>query len=97
ALGWTDEQPAGQVQQPRLTVSFELLPEVVRALHQRNVRRLLEVRLADDARLAVRRAQRMPGGVGVEAEDASAALREVEGRGAAHGAEANDDHIEGLC
>ncbi|MCG3121440.1 MAG: hypothetical protein ALAOOOJD_04532 [bacterium] len=57
AFRWADHQAAGL--QKKLLACFPLQrrPIFVGALHDRHVHRMFEIRLANDARLAVRRAE----------------------------------------
>src|SRR4029450_9817617 len=54
-----DHQTAGLAPQQSTTLLLELSPQLVGALDQRDVARILEVRLADDPGLAVRGPERV--------------------------------------
>ena len=89
----TDHQTAGREQEflPGLLLQFR--PQLIRALHQRNVKGVFKVGLADDAGLSVRRTERMRGREPVQSEHPAAAAGEVICRRAAHGAHSHHDHI----
>jgi hypothetical protein len=81
------------VQQLLVGLRLELAPELVRAPHQRDVGRVLEVREADDARQAVRGAVLVRDVEALETEDALPAAGEMVERGAAHSADPDDDDV----
>ena len=72
---------------------LELAPERVRALDERHVARVLEVRLPDDPRDAVRRASLVGDVEPLDAQHALASAREVVERRAPHPADPDDDHV----
>src|SRR5688572_12241872 len=90
-----DHQPSGRLHQGRSSTFLELPPEVVRAPDQRDVHRMLEVHLADDAAVAVRRAVWMTGVPAFDAKHAHAAGGKMCQRGAAHRAGSGYDDVEG--
>jgi hypothetical protein len=91
-VGRPEHQPARHGQEPRAGTLLEPPPELVRALDDRDVQRLLEVGLADDPSAAVRRAERVRRPVAVEAEHALPARGELERGLAAHRTE--PDHSD---
>src|SRR6266542_1530748 len=70
---------------------LEVMPQLIRAPQQRNVRRMLPVREPDYPRQTMRRAEVVRNIELFEAEHAGAAAREVIDGGASHPADANDD------
>src|SRR4051812_31415619 len=91
------------MKEPASGTSLEIGPELVGALYERHVARVLVVRLADDPGQSMRRAEGMGRREAIESDDAHAALCKVKERGASHRPEAeNDDvgsvtHGEGHC
>src|SRR5262245_30599315 len=73
---------------------LELAPQIVRAPQNGNVHRMLGVRLANDAAVAVRRPECVARCPAVQAEHVEAAKREVIRGGASHGAKSGDDDVE---
>jgi hypothetical protein len=90
----TDHEPAGAEHERGAGLALERGPALICALHQRHVARILEVRLADDAALPVRRAEIVRRVEAVETEHALAARGELGERGAPHRAEPQDDRVE---
>ena len=92
-VGRAQHQAADAVQQRPPGRRPELVPQLVGPPGQRHVVGVLEVRLADDAGLAVRRAE----GVGrpelLDAEHAHAPPGQVGGGGRPHPTQAEDDHV----
>jgi hypothetical protein len=66
---------------------FQLMPEVVSALNERDVIGMFVIGLTDDARIAVRGAVVVGGTETFEPEDALAARGKMIGGGAAHASE----------
>jgi hypothetical protein len=91
--GGDDQQPAGGQQQRLSRIVLELAPEFVGALHQRNVSRVLEVDLANEAGAAMAGALVVRWGEPFEPQDALATPGQVIGSGTAHAAEPDDDHV----
>ena len=87
---------ARHVQQLLAGLGLELAPQLVRAQHERHVARVLEVRLADDPRNAVRGAELVRHVEALETEDALPAPREVVERSAPHAADPDDDDVVAL-
>ena len=71
----------------------ETVMEAVRALNYRDVHRMLEVHLADDPAVAVRRSVVMSRRPSLEAEHGLAAQCKMSGSRATHGAEPGDDYV----
>src|SRR5918992_138371 len=94
AVGRADHQSARLMEERAFRLALQLLPKLVRATDQRHVERVLEVRLADDARATVRRTERVWRRELVDAERADAAAGELVERRAPHGAQADDDDVE---
>ena len=88
-----DHQAAVDGHQRRSAALLELPPELVGAPHQRNVERVLEVGLADDAAIAVRRAEGVSLRELIEAEHTPAAQSELAKRSASHRAEPQDNRV----
>src|ERR1700741_334037 len=91
--GRADHQAAGDLHEGCPADAFELPPQFVRPLNERDVQRMLEVRLTDDATVAVRRTKGMAWSELLEAEDAHSTARQMKERCAPHRAEADDDHV----
>ena len=75
--------------------AFELAPQFVGAEQKRDVGGILEIGLADDARLAVAGALVVRGSELLETEDFQAASGEMIDSGTAHAAEAENDDVVG--
>ena len=86
-------QGAGDVEKLLAGRPLQLTPQLERAAQQRHVGRVLVVRQADDARLAVRRAHLMGDPEPLQAQDPAPAARQVVSRCAAHAADPGDDHV----
>src|SRR4026207_493228 len=56
-VGWPDHQSTAEGHQYLATLFFELPPELVRALYERDIQRMLEVLLANYPAVAVRGAE----------------------------------------
>ena len=74
---------------------FQGCPELIGALHDRDVGRIFVIGLADDAGLSVRGAEGVGRREAIEADHAAAAAGQMVGRGAPHGAEADNCHVVG--
>ncbi len=96
AVGTAGHQAAGAFEQAFATHPFEIFPRRIRPLHHRHILRMLEVGLANDARVPVRRTQRVRRRETIDPEHALAAAREMIHGGAAHRAKTGDDDIEML-
>ncbi len=94
-LGPAEVEAAGERHQVGARAGLELVPELVGAQQQRHVRRVLEVRLPDDARPAVARPAVVRRPEALEPEHPLPPRREMGRRGAAHAAEPDDDHVDG--
>src|SRR5207253_2555601 len=91
-----NHQPTGDVEQLLARLALQVRPELVGTSQEWHVIRVLVVRHADDARLAVGGTLAMAGREGVQTEYALAAAAEVPQRSAAHRADADNDRVE-LC
>ena len=94
AAGRADLGDAGGVEERLAGRRFKLAPQRVGPAQQRHIGRVLEIAEPDDAGLAMRRALVVPGRKSLDACDADAAARQLIERRAAHGADANHDHVE---
>lgn len=97
-----DHQTAGDCHQSLTGTLFELSPQVIGTLHQRDVQRVLEILLTDYAAVSVRRALGMPGPELLDAEDPSAKLCQMKEGRATHRAQSDDNcvkvsHVRELC
>ena len=92
-IGRADIQPAGDVQQGFAEIAFQAAPTFVGTLQQRHVEGPFGIGEADDARFAVRRTVGVRDVVLLQPEHPRATLSERVTGGAAHAADANDDHI----
>src|SRR5205085_3758389 len=72
---------------------FQVVPPLEGAVQQRDVVGMLEIRLADDARLAVRAAAVVHQAELLQAEHAPAAAGQLEQRRTAHAADAEHDRV----
>ena len=72
---------------------FEIGPQLIRTVQQRNVIRMLEISLTDDTRLAVRAAVGMSAGKPIEPENFGSALPQMKRRRAAYAACADNDDV----
>ena len=77
AVWRANHQAAGGTQQRAARKALQLAPAIESALHHRHVDRMLEVSLADDARLAMRRAQGVRWREAIEADHVDAAARQL--------------------
>ena len=89
-----EHEPAGHVQQRCPAPLLELAPQGERALHHGDVHWVLEVHLANDPAVAVRRPEPVPRRPPLQSEHALSPQREVRGGRAPHGAESGDDGVE---
>ena len=94
AVGEAGHQAAGALEQAFTTDALERFPRLIRPLHHRHILRMLEVGLANDARVPVRRAERMRRREAIDPQHALAAPREMIRGRAAHRAETGDNHVE---
>jgi hypothetical protein len=90
-----DYKSASRVKQATSPLFLQLVPELIRTEHQRNVVGALEICLPDDARTAMRRALVVRRSELIESQNPLSSLCEMLSSRAAHGSEAEDDHIEG--
>ena len=84
---------AGDVEQLLARERLELAPQLVRPPQQRDVGGMLPVGQPDDPGEPVRRAVLVQQVEALQAQHAEAAAREMEQRGAAHPAEAENDDV----
>jgi hypothetical protein len=96
AVGRADHQAAGLLEELSAGGFFQVGPQLIGALDERHVERVLEIGLADDAGQAVRGTEIVRRFEAIKTQDALPARGEVIGRGAAHRAEAGDDNIVGV-
>src|SRR5690348_8529193 len=71
----------------------KIIPQLVCPLEQRNVHRMLEVHLADDSAVTMRRSISMPWHPSLETEYCLTAHRTLRSRCAAHCSESCNDHV----
>ena len=93
ALGRPQQCRAGRVHEAPAEPLLQLVPERVRATYQRHVLEALEVRLADHARVAVRRPERVRGPIRVEPEHGPAPLGQPQRRVPADPAQPDDHDV----
>ena len=84
---------AGRLHELAPTFVLERAPVLVGATHQRDVARILEVRLADDPALAVMGTVCVRGCEAIETEHAAPTARQMEGGRAPQRAQAGDDDV----
>src|SRR5688572_1715637 len=89
----TDHQSARHVKKLRSGLLAELRPQVVCALKERHVHRMLEVHLADDATVAVRGSIAMTGRPSFQAKHAPTTQSKMRCGCTSHRAKSGDDHI----
>src|SRR5689334_8162958 len=89
----TNHQPAVDRHQRSAARCLEVAPQLVSPLHERDVQWVLEVRLAYDPAVAVRRPAVVIRFEFFEAEHPHATASEMEECGASHAAKAHDDYI----
>jgi len=87
---------AGAIEDFLAGFGFELVPEFIGAAEEGDVIGVFVVGEADHAGVAVRAAQGVDEGELFEAQDADAAAGELPAGGCAHGADADDDNVEGF-
>jgi hypothetical protein len=88
-----EHQAATERHQVLAGLCLQPLPQLVGAQEERYIGRMLEVRLADEARAAVAGSSIVRGCVTLQPEHLLATSGKLVGGGAAHPAEANHDHI----
>src|SRR5438876_1156001 len=89
-----DHQPAGLSEKAASGLSFQRRPQVICALCQRHIKRMLEVGFTDDARSAVRRTNSVRRLEAVEPKCLLAAPGEMIAGRAAHGPQPDDDDLK---
>ena len=85
----SNHEAASDLYQGFSATLLQLTPKVVGSLDQGDIERMLEVRLPDDATVAVRGAERVSLVILLQPENAQAAAREVKKRCAPHCAESD--------
>src|SRR5262245_13494386 len=89
----THHEASGRPKQRRPAQSFQLLPKLISTLHQGHVGWMLEIGFADDAGLPMRGSSLVRRRETIEAKHAAPVAGEMERRGAAHSAKANENHV----
>src|SRR5260370_18466283 len=89
----SDCQPSSDGEELGAALGFELPPQPVGALKERNVLRALEVRGSEDARVSVRRAPVVAGSEALEADDLRATSSQPPRRHRAHLSESPDRDV----
>src|SRR5260370_35246925 len=89
----SDCQPSSDGEELGAALGFELPPQPVGALQERNVLRALEVRGSEDARVSVRRAAVVAGSEALEANDLRATSRQPPRGHRAHRSEPGDPAV----
>src|SRR5258706_11616082 len=90
----SNHQPAGLNQKLLRRSLLQFSPQLVSALHQWDIKWMLKVGFADDARLSVRGAQRMRRVEPIESEHLAVASGQMKSRRASHPAQAGYDDVE---
>ena len=86
-----DHQSAGDLHQRCAARVLQLAPQLVRALNERDIQRVLEISLPNDPAVTMRRTQRVPGSELLETEHPHPSAREMKQCSAPHRAEADHD------
>ncbi len=92
-IGATDVHRAGTKQHAFAAARLEVVPVRIRPLQQRHVVRVLEIRFADQTRVAAARSLVVRDAIAFQAEHRGTASRELIERGRSHRAESDDDHV----
>src|SRR5579883_1428658 len=90
----SNHEAARKPEKGSAATAFEAFPEFIGALQKWNIGRILVIRLADDARLAMRRAAIVRRLVLIESQHSFAPRSNVIRRGAAHATQTEHDHIK---